>query len=138
VLVEDAKGTVDQLRALKALGVGLVIDDFGTSYSSLSYLRRLVVDSLKIDRSFVSGSGDDEKSPSILLAITSLAHALGLDVTAEGIETAEQLARLREIRCDRGQGYYFSKPLSREAMGYLLAAAPAGFAIPRVELCRGR
>jgi diguanylate cyclase (GGDEF)-like protein len=120
VVVEDAETTVSRLQALKQLGVRLAIDDFGTGYSSLSYLRRLPVDTIKIDRSFVMGLGTDDRHLSIVNAITSLAHALGMDVTAEGVETPEQLACLRSVGCDRGQGYFFSRPLPGEAVGQLL------------------
>jgi EAL domain-containing protein (putative c-di-GMP-specific phosphodiesterase class I) len=91
--------------------VRLAIDDFGTGYSSLSYLTRFPVDTLKVDRSFVAGVGQDQRTLSVVRGVTALAHALGMDVTAEGIETAEQLSRVRAVRCDWGQGFYFFKPL---------------------------
>ncbi|MBI3978367.1 MAG: EAL domain-containing protein [Chloroflexi bacterium] len=122
VLVEDAESTISRLLALKQLGIRLAIDDFGTGYSSLSYLRRLPVDTLKIDRSFIGGAGTDERNWSIVRAVSSLAHSLGMDVTAEGIESLEILALVRAANCDRGQGYYFSKPLTSAAVDQLLAA----------------
>ena len=110
VLVEDGHETLGKLQALKGLGVSLAIDDFATGYSSLSYLQRLPVDTLKIDQSFVRAIRD-EKNLAIVEAIASLAHALGLNVTAEGIETIEQALILRRLRCERGQGYHFARPL---------------------------
>jgi len=138
-------GAAETLRALKALGVRLAIDDFGTGYSSLSYLKHLPLDTIKIDRSFVAGlTGDDANLP-IVQAVISLAHGLGIDVTAEGIETAEQLVWLRELVCDRGQGYYYARPLPPEQIGPLLAAGgvagnpkPVGFTRIGVRAGSGR
>ena len=124
--MSDAAAAVVALSKLKALGVGLAIDDFGTGYSSMSYLKRFPVDYLKIDRSFVSGlgegSGDDEV---IAEGMVSLAHALGLRVIAEGVETKAQLARLGEMGCEVAQGYYFARPLEGDAAAAWLAAGPA-------------
>ena len=100
----------------------LVLDDFGTGYSSLSYLKHLPLDTIKIDRSFVNGLTDDDANRPIVQAVIALAHGLGLDVVAEGIETAEQLAALRDLGCDRGQGYYYAKPLPPEEIVALLGA----------------
>ena len=110
VLVQDVEATAATLAALRALGVSVAIDDFGTGYSSLGYLRHLPVDMIKLDRSFVRGLGTDAGSIAIVESIAALAHTLGLSVTAEGIETAEQLAYVRSAGCDRGQGYLFAKP----------------------------
>jgi EAL domain-containing protein (putative c-di-GMP-specific phosphodiesterase class I) len=112
---------VARLRDLRALGVKLVLDDFGTGYSSLAYLRRLPLDTIKVDRSFVMGLGSDPADLPIIQAVVSLAHGLGIDVVAEGIETAAQLASLRALDCDRGQGYWFSRPLPELAIEALLA-----------------
>jgi EAL domain-containing protein (putative c-di-GMP-specific phosphodiesterase class I) len=106
----DAESTVQTLRALKALGISLAIDDFGTGYSSLAYLKRFPVDTLKVDRSFVDGLGDDPQDTAIVRSVIALAQALGLSVTGEGIETESQLARLRELGCERGQGFLFARP----------------------------
>ena len=125
VALDDVDAAVAVLTALKALGVRLALDDFGTGYSSLGYLQRLPVDMVKIDRSFLSGADAGPRTLAIVRAIASLAHALGMDATAEGIETAEQLAWAREARCERGQGYYFSRPLPAAAMGRLLAGGLA-------------
>lgn len=122
VLMKDAEVSVRTLRALKALGVHLAVDDFGTGYSSLSYLKRFPVDYLKIDRSFVRGMGRDPEDTAIVSAIVTLAATLGLGVIAEGVETELQLAELRRLECAQGQGYYWSKALSSEDLGRLLAA----------------
>ncbi len=123
VVMEDADANIVTLRKLDALGVRLEIDDFGTGYSSLGYLKRFPVDVLKIDRSFVAGLGRDPEDTAIVRAVISLAHTLGLAVTAEGIETAEQLVHLREMGCELGQGYFFSQPLPSAAVGGLLIDA---------------
>ncbi len=103
-----------RIRELKEVGVQIAIDDFGTGYSSLSYLRNVEADSLKIDRSFVDGLGANTEDEAIVRTVVTLAGALDLDVTAEGIETAEQLRLLREIGCESGQGYFFAKPISAD------------------------
>ncbi len=110
----------DTLQWLKSLGVKLAIDDFGMGYSSLSYLKRFPIDFLKIDRSFVGGLVEDHTDTKIVSAIIHLARALDLKVIAEGVETAEQLERLREMGCDMAQGHYFSVPLPSEAVPALL------------------
>lgn len=120
-LIEDFEATENRLRDLRSLGVRLAIDDFGTGYSSLGSLRRLPVDTLKINRSFVNGLGDEVADRAIVEAITSLAHALGMEVAAEGIETPEQLAHARAAGCDRGQGYYFAEPRPSEAVSTFLS-----------------
>jgi diguanylate cyclase (GGDEF)-like protein len=99
-----------QLRQLAALGVKLAIDDFGTGYSSLSYLSRLPIDTLKIDRSFVARLGQEPESTAVVQTIIALAHALGLSVTAEGIETSAQAAHLQTLGCTRGQGFLYARP----------------------------
>jgi diguanylate cyclase (GGDEF)-like protein/PAS domain S-box-containing protein len=119
-IMRNAEEAVLMLNALHALGIGLAIDDFGTGYSSLSYLKRFPVDRLKIDRSFVSDigtSGDDE---TITSAIIALAHSLNLQVIAEGVETLEQLDFLKDRACDEMQGFYFSRPIPRDAIPELL------------------
>jgi diguanylate cyclase (GGDEF)-like protein/PAS domain S-box-containing protein len=120
--MRDASAAAGILADLKDLGVGVAIDDFGTGYSSLSYLHRFPCDFLKIDRSFVSRLGRERHDQAIVEAIVALAHALDMAVTAEGIETGEQLARLSALRCERGQGYYFSRPVPAETASELLAA----------------
>ncbi|HET8627879.1 MAG TPA: EAL domain-containing protein, partial [Thermomicrobiales bacterium] len=123
VLMAEAAVTTEKLRALTALGVRLAIDDFGTGYSSLAYLQRLPVDTLKIDRAFFQAGG---RNRAIVRAVTELAHGLGLAVTAEGLETAEQVAGARAAGCDHGQGYHFARPLPPEAVAALWAGGRQG------------
>jgi len=118
VLMDDIEQATDALLGLKRLGVRLAIDDFGTGYSSLSYLGRYPVDVLKIDRTFVSGLATDPAATVIVSAAINLAHALGLSVVAEGVESEDALITLRALRCDRAQGYYWSRPLpAHELLG---------------------
>jgi len=124
VIMEHAESTVALLSQLKTLGVELDIDDFGTGYSSLGYLNRFPVDKLKVDRSFVSGMCVNEECAEIVRTILILASNLGMDVIAEGVETAEQLAQLRALKCKYGQGYFFFKPADGEAAEAMLAAQP--------------
>jgi EAL domain-containing protein (putative c-di-GMP-specific phosphodiesterase class I)/anti-sigma regulatory factor (Ser/Thr protein kinase) len=116
VLMDDVQSSIDALLDLKALGVRLAIDDFGTGYSSLSYLRRFPVDVVKLDRSFVAGLGVDSAATAIVAAVVNLAHALGIVVVAEGVETEAQLVALRALRCDRAQGYYWNRPLPADEL----------------------
>ncbi len=118
----DADRSADVLSELDALGVRVSIDDFGTGYSSLSRLHRFPVDSLKIDRVFVSGMDHDPESLEIVRVIIALAHNLGLKVVAEGIETREQMSLLKELGCDYGQGYLFSPPVDSQGIEQLLGA----------------
>ncbi len=118
--MSDAPATVSTLKELKALGVRLVIDDFGTGYSSLSYLQRFPVDYVKIDRSFVEGIETDPGAIALVSGMIGLAHALSVEVIAEGVERAGQVERLGAMGCDLAQGYYFSGPLLGELMGALL------------------
>ena len=121
MMLADETAAIASLRRLRELGVHIVVDDFGTGYSSLSYLKRLPVDGLKIDRSFVEGLGEEREKSAIVRATIALARALGLTVTAEGIENATQLRRLLALQCDLGQGYHFAPPLQPDAMTALLA-----------------
>ncbi len=120
VLMKDEETTIDILRQLRGLGVRLSIDDFGTGYSSLSYLNRFSVNALKIDRSFVSRMADNNESVVIVRTIVMLAQNLGMDVVAEGAETEGQVAQLKALGCEYGQGYFFSRPLATEAASQLL------------------
>ena len=109
VLMDEDDASIDELHVLKDLGVRLVLDDFGTGYSSLSYLERFPIDALKIDRSFVAAL-DTGGSAAIVDAIVSMAHSLDMSVTAEGVETEEQIEHLRRVGCEYAQGYYFGRP----------------------------
>ena len=125
VLMRDDPKMFDRLDALKKIGVRLAIDDFGTGYASLSYLKRLPVDCLKIDRSLIKGVGFDNEDTAIIRAVVTLARSLGITVTAEGVETTEQLSQLRELGCEQGQGYYFARPVSADRLPELLASLDA-------------
>jgi EAL domain-containing protein (putative c-di-GMP-specific phosphodiesterase class I) len=111
-LMESFETAIEQLDALKLLGVDLAIDDFGIGYSSLRYLRRLPLDNLKIEKSFIDGIGGSDDEPALLQAIVDLADIFGLTVVAEGIERPEQRERLLELGCDLGQGHLLSEALS--------------------------
>ena len=141
LLMQNVENTLDSLAALHQMGIHLSIDDFGTGYSSLSYLKRFAIDRLKIDRSFVKDIPSDADDAAITTAIIAMAHKLGLQVVAEGVETAEQLAFLRANGCDIMQGYFFSRPVSGEAFTYLLAEgkslAPASVPVPLRAKVRG-
>ena len=123
VAVHDASFAA-ALQALKRAGIGLSMDDFGTGYSNLSYLKRLPIDTLKIDRSYVNGLGSDTEDTAIVHATVAFAKALGLNGTAEGIENDEQLTRLKELGCELGQGYHFAKPLPGDEAAEFLYASP--------------
>lgn len=114
VLVADEEGTIRKMKALKDRGIKLALDDFGTGYSSLSYLHAFPIDTLKIDRSFISRIEEDEGARAIVQAILAMAFSLDIDVTAEGIETEGQAVMLKLMGCSVGQGFFFSKPLSAE------------------------
>ncbi|HLF41483.1 MAG TPA: EAL domain-containing protein [Acidimicrobiia bacterium] len=118
--IKDAAAAWAQLRELKALGVRLSIDDFGTAQSSLSFVKTFQVDMVKIDRSFVAGIGYNAEDEAIVTAVVQLAHALGIETVAEGVETAAQLAALSRIGCDQGQGYHFNRPGPPGAIADLL------------------
>src|SRR6266849_1357499 len=120
-VMADPTAAVEMLQQIKALGIRLAIDDFGTGYSSLSYLHRFPLDTLKIDRSFISGMGNDGEGMEIARTILPMANNLRLDVVAEGVETIQQVALLKKLHCKYGQGFYFSKPLSAEGTAALLA-----------------
>ncbi len=120
--IRDFDTTLATLNDLKTIGVGLALDDFGTGYSSLSYLQRLPVDSVKIDRSFVLGLGTDGPDTRIVRAIIEMARALGIVVTAEGVETEEQLERLISLHSDLGQGFLLGRPQPADELSSLVAA----------------
>ncbi len=126
VLVNHQKEGTDTLHALRAMGLHLSVDDFGTGYSSFSYLKHFPLDTLKIDRAFIREITKQPEDAAISAAIIALGHALGLTVTAEGVETAEQVEVLRKQRCDHMQGYFFSRPLPAGEMGELLRERKTG------------
>jgi diguanylate cyclase (GGDEF)-like protein len=120
-IMADQTRSLEVLSALDALGVSLSVDDFGTGYSSLAYLKRLPVDEIKIDRSFVMHMGEDDNDAVIVRSTIDLGRNLGLRVVAEGVETAEVLTQLADMGCDIAQGYYFSRPIPASAMTEWLA-----------------
>jgi EAL domain-containing protein (putative c-di-GMP-specific phosphodiesterase class I) len=124
VLMENAGRATAILEQLKAKQIQVSIDDFGTGYSSLSYLHYLPIDTLKIDRSFVSNMEVHSKNVTLVKSIVTLAPSLGLDVIEEGVETPKQMAILRSLGCEYGQGYLFSRPMDPEASDFLLNNLP--------------
>ncbi|HEV3429957.1 MAG TPA: EAL domain-containing protein [Paraburkholderia sp.] len=120
----DTGRTVRTLHALRALGIEVAVDDFGTGYSNLAWLASLPLSRIKIDRSFVTKMATDPRSEALVGAIISMAHALELKVTAEGIETAEQAERLRGLGCDEAQGFWFSRPVTLQTLRTLVAPVP--------------
>jgi diguanylate cyclase (GGDEF)-like protein/PAS domain S-box-containing protein len=126
----DADATVKTLEHLKAIGIRLAIDDFGTGYSSLGYLKRFPIDVLKVDRSFVAGLPANRGDAAIVRAVVGLTRALGLKAVAEGVETTEQLAELRGLGCDQGQGYLFGRPTATEVADVMLRRSSVVEAIP--------
>lgn len=123
-VMADPAAAAETLQQIKSLGISLAIDDFGTGYSSLSYLHRFPLDTLKIDRSFISGGGDGD-GMEIARTIMPMAKNLRLDVVAEGVETLEQVSLLKRLHCKYAQGYYFSKPLAAEEVAPVLSEYPS-------------
>ena len=123
-IMENAETARSMLFQLRDLNIQLQIDDFGTGYSSLSYLHRFPVNTLKIDRSFVSRIGSNDENLEIVKTIILLAKNLGMEVIAEGIETEEQLIQLRNLNCEYGQGYYFAKPMDRSIIEKFILSTP--------------
>jgi len=123
VLIGASEHNAQALEALKKMGIRLSLDDFGTGYSSLSYLKRLPVDRVKVDRSFVKGLGGNATDTAVVRIIIELCHTLGVEVLAEGVETSEQAALLKDMGCDVGQGYYFARPLRSEELAEQLPEA---------------
>jgi len=123
-VMENAEHAVTLLKRLKAIGVQLSVDDFGTGYSSLGYLHRFPLDTLKIDRSFISRIDEAEENIEIVRTVITLAENMGMDVVAEGIETLGQLGQLRLLKCQYGQGYLFSRPVDAESAAVWLSKRP--------------
>jgi EAL domain-containing protein (putative c-di-GMP-specific phosphodiesterase class I) len=122
IIMDDVNAAIATMDAIKNKGIYLAIDDFGTGYSSLAYLKRFPIDVLKVDRSFISDIPEDKTDMAITSAVISMAHKLGMKVVAEGIETQEQLEFLREHKCDYGQGYLFSRPLTLPQLHHFLVS----------------
>ena len=126
IFLADGDRAMAVLTELRRLGLRVALDDFGTGYSSLSYLRQFPVDVVKIDQGFIADIGHGGPSSAIISAVASLAHALGMGVVAEGVETAEQREAVIAVGCESAQGYFYARPLSLPALNDLLAASPAG------------
>ncbi len=127
-IMQSAEMAIDKLSALRARGVRISVDDFGTGYSSMSYLQRLPLDSLKIDLSFVRGMDESAENREIVRAIINLAHSLGLEVIAEGVERWRHQQALEELHCEYFQGYYYSRPLDAEAAAGFACRLPRSWA----------
>ncbi|MEB3249356.1 MAG: EAL domain-containing protein [Merismopediaceae bacterium] len=127
ILMDNLAVATEVLMALRQRHIDVCLDDFGTGYSSLSYLHRFPINTLKIDRSFIMHMSPNDENAEIVRTIITLAHTLGLDVIAEGIETDIQLAQLRWLGCEYGQGYYFARPLSYPKIVQYLQTHPGGF-----------
>jgi EAL domain-containing protein (putative c-di-GMP-specific phosphodiesterase class I) len=128
-MMSDTDATIATLARLKALGVKIAMDDFGTGYSSLAYLQRFPFDKVKIDRTFICDL-DDATNLAIIRAVTSVAETLGIGTTAEGVETEDQFASIRDARCEEAQGFLFSVPLPAAEVQSLLDRARSR--IPRI------
>ncbi len=124
LLLDHSEKSIKKLCQLRELGIGLHLDDFGTGYSSLSYLKQFPYDSIKIDRSFVTGVCEANGSGAIVQTVINLGQLLGMNIIAEGVESRRQLDRLRDWHCPQAQGFWFSKPLDSGGIGQLLATAP--------------
>ena len=127
-IMRDAEGTARRLRAVKELGIRIAIDDFGTGYSSLAYLSQFPIDSLKIDRSFISTIGNSSEGSALTRMLIELGKALGLETLAEGIEDQSQYAQLQAAHCDSGQGFLMARPLDADALDEFLAVQAAELA----------
>ena len=125
VFLGDKGATLDVLKRLRALGVGIALDDFGTGYSSIGYLNKAIFHKLKIDGSFVREAGSRQENVAIIQSIVQLAKSFRMTVTAEGVETAEDFERMRELGCDVIQGYLFGKPLSYERANQMVIGLAA-------------
>jgi len=128
--MEDMETGIQKLISARALGVNIAVDDFGTGYSSLAYLARLPLQALKIDRSFIITMLDKRDTMAVVSTIISLAHSLEIKVIAEGVDSEDQAAVLRGLRCDQMQGYLFSRPVPFEALGALLRSGVPALKFP--------
>jgi EAL domain-containing protein (putative c-di-GMP-specific phosphodiesterase class I) len=127
LVMEDIESNIVRLEQVRELGVGIAVDDFGTGYSSLRYLALLPVQTLKIDRVFVDSMLKEASGMTLVSTMISLAHSLSLKVVAEGVETEAQANKLRELRCDEMQGYWFNPPLPFDRMTQLLTSTQGAF-----------
>jgi EAL domain-containing protein (putative c-di-GMP-specific phosphodiesterase class I) len=118
---ENVEATIPKLQTIRELGVEIAVDDFGTGYSSLAYIARVPIRALKVDRSFVVGMLQNQHSLAIVKAVISLAHALGLNVVAEGVEAEEQAAPLEQLECDEMQGFLISRPMPADEIAEFIA-----------------
>jgi len=125
-VTEDTEATARVLGQLRELGIEIALDDFGPGYSSLAHLKHFPVNTIKVDRSFVAGLVTDRSDHSIVAAVISLAHGLGLRAVAEGVESEEQLGDLRLLNCDFAQGFHFSRPRPPEAIESMFAGVEEG------------
>jgi EAL domain-containing protein (putative c-di-GMP-specific phosphodiesterase class I) len=121
LIMENVEENIRKLAAVRAMGIGIAVDDFGTGYSSLSYLTKLPVQTLKIDRAFISAMLDDPNTMLLVSTVISLAHSLGLKVVAEGVDAEPQAEMLRRLKCDEMQGYLVSEAVPPEQLATLLA-----------------
>jgi EAL domain-containing protein (putative c-di-GMP-specific phosphodiesterase class I) len=122
MMIDNVELAIERLQALRDIGVLVAVDDFGTGYSSLNYIRRLPLNILKIDKSFIDGVDADDEQSKLTTAIIDLARVLGLRCVAEGVERPEQRDRLRRLNCDYAQGFLLARPMSAEALSELLGA----------------
>jgi diguanylate cyclase (GGDEF)-like protein len=136
-IMGDVESTIPRLHKLKEMGVRIAIDDFGTGYSSLAYLRQFPVDTLKIDRSFVSSMSDSSASSALVHTLVRLGKSLGLETLAEGIETTEQYGQLEREQCDLGQGFLFARPLAAEAVAHFIEEAIEARRLPAIAQVAG-
>jgi EAL domain-containing protein (putative c-di-GMP-specific phosphodiesterase class I) len=125
VFLEDSEGSLDVLKRLRALGVGIALDDFGTGYSSLGYLNKAVFHKLKIDGSFVRDAAHNKETVAIIQSIVQLARSFRMTITAEGVETADDFTRMRDLGCHQIQGYLFGRPMDFERAGELVHGTPS-------------
>jgi EAL domain-containing protein (putative c-di-GMP-specific phosphodiesterase class I) len=125
VIIEGAGDARESLYEIAALGVGIAIDDFGTGYSGLAYLKRLPIDTVKIDQSFVRDLTIDPDDKAIVTAIVAMARSLGVEVVAEGVETEEQLEELKRLGCTRAQGFLLARPMTGAGVTRFLARLTA-------------
>jgi diguanylate cyclase (GGDEF)-like protein/PAS domain S-box-containing protein len=125
VFLEDSEGSLDVLKRLRALGVGIALDDFGTGYSSLGYLNKAVFHKLKIDGSFVREAANNKETVAIIQSIVTLANSFRMTITAEGVETADDFTRMRDLGCHQIQGYLFGRPMTYERASELVTGAPS-------------